>query len=81
MIRLKIYKYTGVETIYPMDENGNSFTKNGIGKIRMNLKNEVVIYLNGARLSDNGRSKITSLFITDKLNTFTSVALKNFMLK
>ena len=80
MIRLKKYNYTGVETIYPMDESGNIFT-NGIGKIRLNLKNEVVIHLNGTMLSDAGKVKITSTFITDKGSTFASVALRNVMLK
>ena len=81
MIRLKNYEYKGVETIFPVDKTGYSFTKTGIGKIRLNLKNEVVIHLNGTVLSDAGKAKITSTFITNKGNTFVSVALRNVMLK
>ena len=79
-IDIKNYEYTKADRVFCLDINGNKFPKYGIGKLRHTIKNRLCVAFR-SYLSTKGKDMLTSKFVTEKGFEFTSVKLKNKLLK
>ena len=80
-IDFKNYKYNGCDNVYPLDKEGDKYTKFGIGAIRKTIAGNTAILLHCERLNSKGKNMLTSKFVTEKGYRFTSLKLRNLVLK
>ena len=78
---IKGYEVVEADRIYPLDSNGERMHfKYGVGEFRTTIKGQLM-YVDMYNVKKDSKHRLTSKFETESGFRFTSVKLKNYLLK